>query len=167
MKFRTRLQRLERLLLRQRPPGPERSSAERWLAILRLVESFVLEHAADRLDRHRQAIALLTAYTASVGVNAHIEDFCGRCLHGTAAWRQHPPHGGRLAFLEPNHLADLQEVQQIGQWQQAAVGPGHHGQGEPCGAAVENGAVPARAPGGAPGPIAEDRSGSGSKPSGA
>jgi hypothetical protein len=32
-------------------------------------------------------------------------------------------HGGWLAFLEPNHPADLQEAKRIGDWRQKAVDP--------------------------------------------
>src|SRR5438270_7719914 len=64
MNLRTRLQRLERAIPQQRPPEPERSQAECWLGILRLVEPFMAEHTTDRLDQHRQAIALLAEYVA-------------------------------------------------------------------------------------------------------
>jgi hypothetical protein len=124
MSIRTRLQRLEQLHRKNRPPAPELSNAERWLEFLRLVEPFMQEHAADRLDRHRQAIALLAEYVCSGPVNAYIEDFCLVCVHAIAAWRFKLPHGGRLAFLEPNHLDSLQQAKQIGDSRQMVPSPG-------------------------------------------
>jgi hypothetical protein len=94
------------------------------MGILQPVEPFMQEHAADRLERHRQSIALLAEYVASGRPNALVEHFCGCCLDGTMARRYRLPHGGRLAFLEPNHLADLQQAKQIGDWRQKAVDPG-------------------------------------------
>src|SRR5216683_4334740 len=135
MSIRTRLKRLEELHRKTRPPEPEGSMAERWLGILQLVEPFMQEHAADRLDRHRQAITLLAEYVAGEQANAHIEYFCGRCMGDAAAWRHHLPHGGRLAFLEPDHLAHLQEAKQIGEWKQMAVEPGRCSAGRPCASA--------------------------------
>jgi hypothetical protein len=131
MSIRTRLKHLEELHRITRPPEPELSKAESWLEILQLVEPFMQEHAADRLDRHRQAIALLAEYVASGRVNAYVEYFCGGCLGDAAAWRHGLPHGGRLAFLEEEHLARLQEVQQIGAWQEMAVAPGQGSRSEP------------------------------------
>ena len=72
------------------------------------------EHAADRLDRHRQAIALLAEYVASGRVHAHVECFCGGCLGAVQAFRHHLPHGAGLPFLDPNHLAQLQQAKEIG-----------------------------------------------------
>jgi hypothetical protein len=116
MSIRTRLQHLERLRRHNQPPEPELSKAERWLELLRVFERFMREHAPDRLDHHQQAIALLAEYVSSGRVNAHIEYFCGNCLGDAAAWHFKLPHGGRLAFLEEGHLAQLQEARQIGQW---------------------------------------------------
>jgi hypothetical protein len=113
MSIRTRLQCLERLNCEHRPAEPEGSKAERWLRLLQLVEPFVQEHAADRLDGHRQAVALLTDYAASGRVNAHIEYRCGCYLNAAWAFCRKYPNGGRLPFLEPDHLGHLQEGKQI------------------------------------------------------
>jgi hypothetical protein len=110
MSIRTRLQHLERLRRQNQPPEPELSKAEQWLELLRLVEPFMQEHAPNRLDRHLQAIALLAEYVSSGRANAYIEYFCGGGLGDAAAWHFNLPHGGRLAFLEEDHLAQLQQA---------------------------------------------------------
>jgi hypothetical protein len=136
MSIRTRLQRLEQLHRKKRPPAPERSKAKRWLDILRLAEPFMQEHAVDRLDRHRQAIALLAENIASGRLNAYIEHFCGCCLDGAMAWHHDLPHGGRLAFLEADHWARLHQAKQIGDSRHLVEEPGRGNSVAPWGSAL-------------------------------
>jgi len=72
------------------------------------------EHAVDRLNQHRRAIALLAENVASGRPNAYVEHFCGCCLDGAMAWHHDLPHGGRLAFLEADHWARLHQAKQVG-----------------------------------------------------
>jgi hypothetical protein len=95
------------------------------------------EHATDRLEGHRQAIALLAEYVASGRPNGHLDHFCGCCLQCAGAWRRDPPYGGRLAFLETDYWTQMQEAYQMGERQREAFETALGNPSRPWGSALE------------------------------
>jgi hypothetical protein len=106
-----RLSRLEQSFPRGRRSRARLSNPERWLRLLQLVTRFMRERATPLYDQHCQAIAILEAYVQSGRVNARVELFCETCLYGAVLWHR-GLSGSRLIFLEPDHLARLQQATQ-------------------------------------------------------